>query len=162
MSSIIDKRKLIRILFIFFIMFSALRPNLAATLRRRRQRRRLLSRPWPLFLFSMQRRRKSARAHSLELLLHCLLCCLHIYCVVCCCYWFYNLICLLTHNTAIDLHFWLLTVDVVVIATTRSNVHVQVSSFSSRAAATPPPTSTTVSHSILHYCCVGLLRARSR
>lgn len=30
MSCIIDKRKLIRMLFIFFIVFSALRPNLAA------------------------------------------------------------------------------------------------------------------------------------
>lgn len=30
MSCIIDKRKLMRILFIFFIVFSALRPNLAA------------------------------------------------------------------------------------------------------------------------------------
>lgn len=33
----------------------------------------------------------------------------YLLCSFCCCYWFYNLICLLTRNTAIDLHFWLLT-----------------------------------------------------
>lgn len=115
MSCIIDKRKLIRILFIFlFFLCSVLFAPIWQ--QRWRRRRRLLSRPWPLFLFSMQQRRQRtcALSHSLvllqPLLLHCLLCCLHIYCVVCCCcYWFYNLICLLTRNTAIDLHFWLLT-----------------------------------------------------